>query len=139
MKKLLILICIFIAGFLTHALLLPDLFSDPFTLSKTSNFINKSNQISQEELNNGGNTSQTTVIFKNGTFSPRKVWITKGNHLYIVNTDKENKMSLEASNSIFNTIRPYGLSEVLDVVPDKLGQFSVIEKNSNTKLEVVVK
>lgn len=83
--------------------------------------------------------SLTIASFENGSFHPSKVWMGKGYYLGVRNEDKKNLMWLSSSESSLNTVRGYGFGEQQVVLMPKEGTYQLIEKNSGSKLTIVVR
>lgn len=135
MKKLLIVsILSFSIGILSHALLFPDF------LSRTANFNLVKNKILGEKEQSKSRESEflTVVSYKSGAFHPEKVWIKLGNYLAIRNVSETEQMWLVSDLPELGTVRGYGLSEQQQSRMDKLGTFTVSERNSQSQLVIVV-
>ncbi len=138
MKKIILMLAAFSAGFLIHAFIFPDFLSTniDFGLEK-----DKVLGVTPTGIQNAPQEikSLTIVTFKDGSFHPSKVWVQKGYYLAIRNADSENQMLLVSPTKEFNTPRGYGLSEEVRNRMDIPGTYQVSEKNSSANLTIVVK
>lgn len=80
------------------------------------------------------------VEYKDGRFNPTRVVSKVGNRIIVRNADSEEKMWLESDGGVIKTVRPYGLSEQVDVVPRIAGTITVKNKvNEGASFTVVIK
>lgn len=137
-KILLVLIVSFTAGFFVHALVFPDKFSQTPNIEATKQKIlgeQSSNKLDSTETN----PSLKIVEYKDGKFSPSKIYIQQGYYVAIRNMDEDEYMWLLSEDKDLTTVRNYALSEEVKKRMDKKGTYVVYEKNSQSPLTIVVK
>src|SRR5882724_8847510 len=118
-KLLILVLVVFGAGFLTHALLFPDFLANGIS------------DVSQIALPKPIPTNQqaapdplvTKVDFDSTHFSRHNITVRFSRYIQITNTNKESLMSLASNNPLLTTPRGYGYLEAVQTRMDKKGQF----------------
>ena len=139
-RKLLLALLLFAAGFLTHALVFPDYLANGILFQPDAVFTNlgSSNQISNQTKE--PTTHENVVTFDGSKFSRSNITIPISDYVTIRNESNETQMLLISDNSALTTPRAYAYSEQVRTRLDKEGQYHVIEKNgSNARLTITVK
>ncbi len=137
-KKIAIIIAVFGLGFFTHALLVPNLFSQTPDLEATKAKILGDKTDPNTPDSTVTNKSLTITSFKNEKFHPSKIFMKQGYYIGIKNDDPDHLMWLLSETKELTTPRGYGLSEQIKQRMDKKGEFVVYEKNSEAPLTIVV-
>lgn len=134
-RKILLILFVFSAGFLTHALIFPDFLANGFTdVSK----------IVIPEISPTGapvNDSQLTKIeFDGKKFSRNNVRIGFTRYLQITNTNPDKLMWLQSNKPELTTVRGYGEAETVKAQFNEKGTFIVRDKNNpSEQLMITVK
>ena len=138
MLKLILPIVFFIAGFLVHAHLLPEV--DLYTLKVLPNPTISTQAVPAQTASNNDDTFLTKIDYDGQKFSRHKLTVTTASYVVITNTSKDKQMWLESNNPLLATPRGYAESEAINVRLDTKGQFVVSDKNNPAeKLEITVK
>lgn len=141
MKKTVPILVSFIGGFLVHMFLFSDLLPDSAFPNRPA--AAKSAQTGAAIPTPEFAKSMVYIEYKDGKFTPRIAVSKVGNHILIRNMDPKKTMYLDSDASgaaFFKTTRPYGLSEQIDVVPQKSGTFKATNKeNTDASFTVIVK
>lgn len=131
-KKTLLYLFIFVAGFLSHAIFFPDFFLSTnqadTTVRKELGLPPKIKTVKEP------NPLYVYVSFKNGEFSTKAVTIRRSMYLSVINEDDSELMWLTSAAKAFNTVRGYGKSEQLVARLDEPTSFTVTEKNNPTAI-----
>lgn len=138
MKKNIILgIVFFIAGFLMHALVFPDVLSNGITDIQQ---IAVPETPAQNSANGTKDEQFTKITFDEGQFSRTNVTVGFTRYLQIINEDETKLMWLVSDVPELTTKRGYGQKEAVQTQFNKKGQFVVINKNNpQEKLVITVK
>lgn len=131
MRGLFLVLTAFSLGFMAHALLFPDLFSQTFNLNRAADKV-------LGETQKEAAKSLTISYFKNGRFHPGKIWIKKGYYVGLENSDEDSLMWLESETESLSTVRGYGFGEQLKALLPEEKTHLVKEKNTGASLIIVV-
>lgn len=130
MKKVVssfLILCVFAAGFLTHALLFPDFLANGVTIIPKELGPGITPTPTPFELH----TFMTKIDFDGEHFSRHNVTIEVGSYIIITNTNPNNQlMWLTSNNPQLATSRGYGQSEQVNVRLDTKGEYLVSDKNN---------
>ena len=137
MKKNIILSILFFAlGFLTHALLFPDVLSNGITDVKNIVIPNLTPTTSAQ----GNDPLITEITFDGQKFSRHNVTVGFTRYIKITNTSETKQMELIANTKELTTPRPYAQSEAIQMQFNKKGVYAVADKNNpEEKLIITVK
>lgn len=136
-KNITLSIVFFIAGFLMHALIFPDVLSNGVTdiqqlaIPKTQT----------EKVTNESNDEQfTKITFDGERFSRNNITVGFTRYLQIINDNETKLMWLVSNVPELTTKRGFGYKEAVQTQCNKKGQFVVINKNNpQEKLVITVK
>jgi hypothetical protein len=135
MKKLFLLVIVFVSGFLTHAFFFSDVLSNGIIDVKT--------MIIPATTSAGVETNDplfTKINFDGTKFSRHTITLRKTNYLRIINTNKTKLMELVGTIKELNTPRGYAESETIQVQFNEKGQYAVADKNNpQEKMIITVK
>jgi hypothetical protein len=130
MKKFIILLIIFFAGFLTHAFWFPNFLISPQNVTNNvKTILGLSEQKKQSSSTAESNEFITYINYLDGKFNRTRVNITRGNYIAITNMSKTESMLLVSDNSALSTPRGYGYSERLMTILLEPGNYTVVNKN----------
>jgi hypothetical protein len=139
MKKTLLILSIgFIAGFLLHALVFPDLFANGIIL------LPQTSSEQQKQQNSGTGLGslhpiEQTITYDGKTFSRTNITVEVSRYVRIINESTSHQMDLQSTYPPLTTPRPYGYKEEVRVRMDTKGQFVVYDRvNPSLRLAITV-
>ncbi len=137
-KVLILLFFSFMAGFLLHALVFPDLLSNGILFPSARSIL--SNDISPTpSRQKPPDQAVYTVTFDGERFSRTNLTVPFSRYLAILNDSQDRLMLLLSNQKGLTTPRGYGYKEEVRVRQDTKGQFTVQEKNSGATMVITVK
>lgn len=113
------------SGFFVHAFFFPDFFYDGISSFQKSSSKIVPTVAPQVEDNSQKIQFFTYINYDGQKFDKRNVIIRLGNYLVVTNTSSSEGMLLESDLPIFNTGRPFGLSETVQSRLDIPGMYYI--------------
>jgi hypothetical protein len=138
MKRAVLFLCIgLIGGFLIHALLFPDLFSNGIFLLPEA----PASITNQTQSQSSTTVPIDTIISYDGNhFSRTNVRIENSRYVTIINKSEDKQMDLVSTEESLSTPRPYAYMEQIHTRMDKPGTFIVADRTDPTiRLVITVK
>lgn len=132
-RFLFLTVFVFAAGFFTHALFFPYLFTDNFAIVIPA----KAGNVPVSPV---PNKSVTEILYVDGQFSPKVVQIKKSYYVNIINMSEKELMWLTSKNTALTTPRGFAKSEQLRTILYDPGVYEVSTTLHPTeKLQIIVK
>lgn len=139
-KKVLLYLFFFAAGFLVHALIFPDMLANGILFQSDAVFSNLGSTSKASNQTQPSTGHDTVVSFDGENFNRTNVSLAISDYITIRNESTTNQMLLISDNPELTTVRGYAYKEQVHVRLDKEGQYHVLEKNgSNARLTITVK
>lgn len=136
-KNITLSIVFFIAGFLMHAFVFPDMLSNGIADVQQ---IAIPDTKTQNESNGTQDEQFTKITFDGDRFSRNNVTVGFTRYIQIINDNESKLMWLVSDVPELTTKRGYGYKEAIQTQFNKKGQFVIINKNNpQEKLVVTVK
>ncbi len=129
MKRALPIVFAFAAGFVVHMFMFSDFLPNSLFPNRPAAAKKKAGEATVPTPEFAKST--VYIEYKNRQFNPKTAVSKVGNHILIRNMDPKELMQLDTNASdaaFFKSVRPYALSEQIDVVPRTSGTFKVINK-----------
>lgn len=140
LKKLLLVVIVFILGFFTHALFFPDLFANGIMLSSDALFSNVKTASSASNQQAEAEKHVVLVTYDGTSFSRTNVTVPLSDYIVIRNESQDTQLWLAADMPELATSRGYAYKEEVRVRLDKKAQIHVLNKlNPQARLIITVK
>jgi hypothetical protein len=140
LRKILLYLVLFFAGFLTHALIFPDFLANGILFQPDTIFSNLGTQDKVSNQSTPQATHENIITFDGSRFSRSNITIPFTDYISIRNDSNEVQMWLSSDVSELTTTRGFAYKEQVRTRLDKEGQYHVMEKNgSNARLTITVK
>lgn len=140
LRRLLLYLFFFVAGFLVHALVFPDFLANGILFQPDALFSNLGSSNTQTNQPQPAITHENVVLFDGSSFNRSNLTILVSDYVSIRNDSTTAQMMLVSDLPELSTSRGYAYKEQVRVRIDREGQYHVLEKNgSNARLTITVK